>query len=194
MFVDVLSHEQHCLFLQIVRFVGKSFLFVFPCQLLLEFRSLFLNLLCRLLRCRHAPHLIERVHVERQVIQLSLVVCHGGIGIAIEWHDGVHEIPHLFVGGMEYVGTVFMHVYSLDTFAIYVSSQMASLVYHQATFAFLCRQMGKCGSEQSRSYDQIIIMFHVLSSILCSFFSIGIRRLSAVASCSPDSFSISLCI
>ena len=59
---------------------------------------------------------------------------------------------------------------------------------------FLRRQMGKGGSEQSRSYNQIIIMFHVLSSILCSFFSIGIRRLSALAFCSPDSFSISLCI
>jgi len=41
------------------------------------------------------PHLVKCVHIERKVIQLSFVIRHWTVGIAVKLHNGIHEIPHL---------------------------------------------------------------------------------------------------
>ena len=60
------------------------------CLLLVQFGK-------RLVGSGNAPHLVKGVHVEREVIQLALIIGHGRIGVAVEWNDGVDEVPHLFI-------------------------------------------------------------------------------------------------
>ena len=75
-----------------------------------------------LLRSCHAPHLIEGVHIERQVVELALVVGYRRVGVSVELHDGVDEVPYLFVGGMEDMCTILMHVDALYILTIDVAT------------------------------------------------------------------------
>ena len=124
--------------------------------LLLDFRLCF----CR---SQHAPHLVERVHVEWQVVKLSLVVGNGAVRVAVKFHDGIHEVPHLLVAGMEDVRAVLMDVYPLDVFAIDVTAQLGSFVYDKAFLARLVGAIGKCSPKQTRTDDEVIVIIHILS-------------------------------
>ena len=76
----------------------------------------------------YSPHLIEGVHVEGQVVELALVVGHGGVGVAVELDDGVNEVPHLLVGGVEDMGSVFVDVNAFDILAIDIAAQVGAFV------------------------------------------------------------------
>ena len=92
LFVNVVTNQHLCLLFKIARF-GCSFALHLGhcfCLLLVQFGK-------RLVGSGNAPHLIKGVHVERQVIQLALIISHGRIGVAVEWNDGVDEVPHLFI-------------------------------------------------------------------------------------------------
>jgi len=63
--VDIASDETYGLFLKIARTYNSRLI------------SLSLNLLIRFLRFCNAPHLIESVHIEGQVIKSPIVICDG---------------------------------------------------------------------------------------------------------------------
>ena len=81
-----------------------------------------------LCRSCNAPHLVERVHVERQIVKFALVICDRAVRVAIEFNDGIHEIPYLLIARMENMRSVFVDVDSLDVLAIDVSTKVSSLV------------------------------------------------------------------
>lgn len=113
-FKDVPAHERERLFFEVRGFAavqgGKCFGFLF-----LDFRL-------SLCRGQNTPHLVESVHVERQVVKFPLVVGDGAVRVAVEFHDGIHEVPYLLVAGMEDVRSILVYVDSLDIFAIDISA------------------------------------------------------------------------
>lgn len=87
----------------------------------------------RLCGSRHSPHLVERIHVERQVVQPSVgSLRHRRVGVTVKWHYRVDEIPHLAVGRVEDMCAILMHVNSLYLLAIEISPNMRTLVDNQA--------------------------------------------------------------
>ncbi len=113
----------------------------------------------------NAPHLIEGVHVERQVVQPSVVVGHRAVGVAVEGHNAVHEIPHLFVVGVEDVGAVLVYVDALYLLAIHVAAQMPAFLQHQHALAALVRAVCEHGSEQARAHNYVIVLSHLSHGI-----------------------------
>jgi len=118
---------------------------------------LLVDLGLRLLGCGDAPHLVEGVHVEGQVVELALVVGHGGVGVAVELDDGVHEVPYLLVGGVEDMGTILMYVNTLYTLTIDVTTKLGAFVYDEAGLACLTGFVGEGGAEEAGAYYQIIV-------------------------------------
>ncbi len=154
-FVDVLAYQQLRLFFEIARFRDA-------CRRhpLHRFTALLLQLGLCLAGRAHAPHLIERVHVERQIEEPPFVVGDGRVGVAVELYEGVDEVPHLLVRRVEDVCAVFVDVYATHALAIQIAARMRPAVYHEATLALPHGTVCDDRTEQSRTYYQIIISLH----------------------------------
>ena len=113
----------------------------------------------------HAPHLIERVHVEGQIVQPSVrSLCHRAVGVAVERHYRVDEIPNLLVRGVEDMRPVLVHIDSLDILAIYITSGVGTLVNDKTPLPLLPGKMRKRGAEKPGTHYKIVI-FHQTYSI-----------------------------
>ena len=86
---DILSDECQSLLLQILRLTSV--------QCLERLRLLLLNLGLSLLRSPHAPHLVECVHIERQVVELAFIVRDRAVSVSIELHNTIDKVPDLLV-------------------------------------------------------------------------------------------------
>ena len=156
--VDVFSHEQQGLLFE-VGGLGLALL-VEPLE---HFAALLLNLAAGFVGCQHAPHLVEGVHVERQIVEAPLVVGHRRIDVMVEGYDVVDKIPHLGIGCVEDVGTVFVYVDARYVLTIEVSAQMRPLVNDQASLACLAGLVGKDAAEESGTDNEEIVLFHGLA-------------------------------
>ena len=96
-----------------------------------DFDRLLLNFCRSLLRCHNAPHLIERIHVKRQRIQLSLIIRYRTVRKTIELRKTRNIIPHFFIICMENVRTVFVHMDILNILRINVACNVRVLVDHK---------------------------------------------------------------
>ena len=96
-----------------------------------------------LLRCGDAPHLVEGVHIERQIIELAMIVGDGAVGVSVKGHDGVYEVPDGPVVGMEDVGSILMDVDAFDILAIDIAAQVWAFVYDEEFFALLLGMVGE---------------------------------------------------
>lgn len=143
--VDIAPHQTDGLLLQI-RY--------WPYRL-----SLTLNLRLRLFWCPDAPHSIERVHVEWQVIESSLVVSHRHQREAVELHETIHELPHLLIGSMKDMRPIQVHVDTLHVLAIHIATQMGALIYHQAPLPTISSKAGKRGSKEAGANYEVVV-FH----------------------------------
>ena len=123
--VDVSSDQTDSLFLEVAG-IGD------PCL----FALLFDDLHC-LLRSRDVPHGVKGVHIERQVVERTLVVGYRTVGIAIEGRKTRNVIPNLFVVGVKDMGSVNMDVDILDLLGVDVSGDMRTSLDHQHFFAFI---------------------------------------------------------
>ena len=177
--VDVGAHQTDGLFLEVLR-LGDA------CCL-----SLFFDLSGCFFRCHHTPHLIEGIHIKRQAVQLTLVICHRGVRKAVKLRKRCHIIPHFFVVGVENMRTVFMYMNPFDLLCIHISCDVWAFVDYQHLFPFFYRFPGKYGAVQTGSYDNIIICFHFVSPCIfffpsrCRFF----HYIQPPAKCHPFSFS-----
>ena len=156
-FVNVASDEGECLLFQ-VAWLGDACRFHgFQCLLALLF-----YLGHGGLRSGDTPHLVEGVHVEGQVVEFPLVVGYRRVGVSVERGDGVDEVPHFLVGGVEDVGAINVYVDSFHFFAIHIATQVWTLVNHKAFLAFLVGEVGESGSEETRTHDEVVVFFHKL--------------------------------
>ena len=69
----------------------------------------------------NAPHLVEGVHVEGQVVDLAVVVGHRAVGVAVELCKLVHILPHSLVVGVEDMGTVAVDIDALHALGVDVA-------------------------------------------------------------------------
>ena len=100
-----------------------------------------------MLRRSHAPHLVEGVHVERQVVEPTFVIRNRTVGVTVERDNAIHEVPDFFVRSMEDMSTIFVYIDAFNVFAIYITAQMRALVYDEA---FLARLLGKKGKRGTK--------------------------------------------
>lgn len=131
------------------------------CEFCIKFGFLLVYLRLCLLGGGDAPHLVEGVHVEGEVVEAAFVVGDGGVGVAVELYDGVDEVPHLFVGGMEDMCAILMDVDALDVLAIDVAAQVWAFVDDEARLALLAGEVGERGSEEPGAHDEIVVMIIV---------------------------------
>ena len=158
--IDVAADERQSLFLEITRFVDA-----FGLHALYGLAALLVEFGHSLGGSFHAPHLIEGVHVEGEIVETSVgSLRHRAVGIAVERHDGIDEVPHPAVGSVEDVGAILMHVYTFDFLAIDISASVRTLVNHEASPALFAGEMSESGAIQSRANYEVVVMrvFHLL--------------------------------
>ena len=149
---NILTHKTKCLFLQVLWFTTIKSSYSF-CFLLV---NLYLSLgWCMYLR----PHTIESIHIKRQIVELTFVVCHRTVCVAVKLYNRVHEIPYLFVVGMENVRTIFMHVNALNVLAIHITTKMWTFINNKHFFTCMFSFISKRSSKKTRTNNQIIV-FH----------------------------------
>ena len=144
-FVDVAPDERNCLFFQILRFAR-------------DFLALPLNDFARLIRLRHAPHGIKRVHVEGHVVQAILVFCQRRVCEAVKRGEAVGVLPNLLVVGVEDVRAVAVDGNAADVLGVDVARDVAPLVDYKHALALFLRHLRERRAEQPRADDEIIIL------------------------------------
>ena len=117
-------------------------------------------------RCPYPPKLVERIHVERQVIQFPLEAGQRGVGEAVEGDKLSGIVPDGLLVGMEDMGPVLVDTDAVCGGAMDIASGMSALVNDQASLATQGGLVGKYGTKQSRSHNQIIVWLHVFSTKL----------------------------
>ena len=149
---DVLAYERERLFFKIRGLAavqgGK------------RLRLLLFDFRLGLFRSQHSPHLVKCIHVEWQIVKFSLVVGNGTVCVAVEFHDGIHEVPHQLVAGMEDVRSVLVDIDAFDVFAIDVSAQLRTFVYDETFPTRLTGAVSECRPEKARTYNEIVVFFH----------------------------------
>ena len=104
---------------------------------------------------------MEGVHVERQIVELSVVVGDRGVGVAVKGYDAVHEIPDFLVGGVEDVRAVLVYVDPLDILAINVAAQVRAFVNHKTAFARFLGDVREGRTKEAGANDKELIIIHV---------------------------------
>ena len=142
--IDILADHTNSLLLQVGRLSHNC-------------RFLLLNNRTRLLRHRSPPHLIKRVHIKRQIIALSIIICDRGVHKMIKRCKLVDVIPYPLIRGMKNMGAIYMDADSLLVAAINIPTSVRTFFHKQASFApftgFICKHTAK----RTCAHDQIII-------------------------------------
>lgn len=113
--VDVRADQHDGQFLQIVRLRYAGALDLLP------------NVALCLLGCAHASQAVEGVRVEWEIIQLALVVGNRAVDEGLHAAEALHIGPYRFVGGVEDVRAVLMHLNAVLLARIDVAADMAAL-------------------------------------------------------------------
>ena len=112
-------------------------------------------------RCGAAPHLVEGVHVEGQVVTLAPVLCHGGVREAVEGYQRIHKVPHLLAGCVEDVAAVLVYVDAVLLFAVDVAAKVWTFVDDQTAFAHLVCKVGKRSAEKPGTDYEVVVGLHI---------------------------------
>ena len=157
LFVDVGADQADGLLLEVLRLRDAGL------------GALLLDLRLRLGGGHDAPHPVEGVHIEGQVVDLAVIVGDRAVGVAVELRELVDVLPHSLVVGVEDVGAVAVDVDALHLFGVDVACDMSALVDDEAAPAGLLGLMGKYRAVQAGANDKIIVLFHhCLSFFFCS--------------------------
>ena len=74
---------------------------------------------------------MKRIHVEREVIEFTFVVCNRRIGISVELDQGIYKIPRLAIVGVKYMCTVLVDINTFNLLAIDISPNVPALLNYQ---------------------------------------------------------------
>ena len=88
-----------------------------------------------------------------------MVVGNRTVGVTVERHDAVHEVPDLFVVSMENVSTILMNVYAFHILAIDITAQVRSFIYHKAFLPLHSGLMREGSAVEAGANYQIIVLF-----------------------------------
>ena len=110
------------------------------------------------LRWRHdIPELAERIHVERQVVEMALIIRHRRIDEVVERDELVDIRPDVFIARVEDVRAVLVDVDAILFLAVDIAPHMIPALQHQHRLARLLRLMRKDRAKQAAANNQIII-------------------------------------
>ena len=136
LFIDVPADQRDCLLFQVLRGLASHFC------------PLFVDLVHGFLRSPNAPHLVEGVHVERQVVHLALIVGYRAVGVAVEFRELLDVIPDFLVGSVENVGPVLVNLDAVDFLGVDVAGDVAALFDHRDLVAALGGFAGKYSAKK----------------------------------------------
>ena len=85
----IFSHQTQSLLFKVLRITAA--------QSHHSFSSLLVNLCLSFSRSFYSPQRIKCVHIKRQIVQFSFIVCYGRICIVVEFYYRIHKIPHHLV-------------------------------------------------------------------------------------------------
>ena len=102
------------------------------------------------------PYFCERVHVERQVIEVVLVVDDGAVRVAVEVRKAAHIVPDFLVVGMKNVRAVLVHVDSALLVSVDVPRDVSAPLDHEALLPAGCQQVRERRVEQPRAHEKKI--------------------------------------
>ena len=159
-FVNITPHEAEGLLLQVAR-LGNPLLCHGGGHLL----PLFINPGLRFCGGGDAPHLVEGVHVERQVVALTFIFGHGAVGVAVEGDEGIDKVPHLLVGGVEDMRPILVNIDAVALLAIDIAAELRPLVDNQAAFAGAGGHVGKDSAEKPAAHNEIIVVFFLVHPV-----------------------------
>ena len=117
------------------------------------------------------PYFCERVHVERQVVEVVLVVDDGAVRVAVEVRKAAHIVPDFLVVGMEDVRAVLVHVDSALLVSVDVPRDVSAPLDHEALLPAGCQQVRERRVEQPRAHEKIVVMGMRNLVLLISIFS-----------------------
>ena len=144
LFINVPTYQLQGLFLQVAGRMRQ-------CRLC----PLTLQLPLRLLGRANAPELIEGVHVEGQVIQLSLIIGNGAVGIAVHVNEAMHIPPQGIIVSVENMRPILMDVDAVHQPGIHVAAHMRALFQHQTAFARVQQLAGDGRPGEAGADDQV---------------------------------------
>lgn len=104
-----------------------------------------------------APQGVERVHVERQVVEPSLEIRYRRVGEAVERREPVDEVPDLAVRRVEDVRPVAVDVDAADILAADVAARVVAAVDDERAFARLPDAVGDGRAEQACADDNVVV-------------------------------------
>ena len=110
------------------------------------------------LRWRHdVPELAERIHVERQVVEMALIIRHRRIDEVVECDELIDIRPDILIARVEDVCAVLVDVDAIFFLAVDIAAHMIPALQHQHRLARLLRLMRKDRAKQAAANNQIIV-------------------------------------
>ena len=107
---------------------------------------------------RHdVPELAERVHVERQVVEMALIIRHRRVDKVVERDELVDIRPDILIARVEDVRAVLVDVDAILFLTVDIAADMVTALQHQHRLARLLRLMCKDRTEKTTANNQIIV-------------------------------------
>ena len=103
------------------------------------------------------PYFCKRVHVERQVVEVVLVVDDGAVRVAVELGEAAHIVPDFLVVGMEDVRPVLVHVDPALLVSVDVPRDVSAPLDHEALLPAGCQQVRERRVEQPRAHEKKVV-------------------------------------
>ena len=72
------------------------------------------------------------------------------------------QLPYPPVTGMKDMRPVLMHVDAIHGLRIDITANVRTFVYNQTFISFLMKEVGHCGSKETRTDDKVVVLIHYL--------------------------------
>lgn len=119
--------------------------------------ALAMNLFLCLTRRLHAPKLLESIHIERQIIVLTLIVGYRIELKVVERNKTIHKLPYFLYLRMENMWAITMYADSVEIFTVDVSTYMVATVYYKTTPTGIGHKPCKSGTIEAGTDNQIVV-------------------------------------
>lgn len=101
--------------------------------------------------------MMERIHIERQIIELATEISDGGVGVSIEGDEGIDEIPDAAIIRVEYMRSVAVNIDAFYPFASDIAAHKRAFVYHEAAAPVQACHICERGAIEAGAHNQIIV-------------------------------------
>lgn len=120
------------------------------------------------------PELAERVHVERQVVEMALIVRDRRVNEIVERDELVDIRPDILIARMEDMRAVLVDVDAIPLFTVDIAAHMITAFQNQHRLSRPLRLAGKNSTKEAAADNQIIVHEKIPTpSIYVSLKSLG---------------------